>query len=224
MHPDSIRLDGVRAAEALERIHALSTPDSDHRRWHGATSSAGAPLIRHGGRIIDARRLMLAAMNPGQVVRATGGRVVVACGDPACISPRCVRLPADTTEPVGSDALALLRHLRRYYSDRHLATEMDAVWDSTSDPRAESVVREYVAARKAAPGFDARSWSANSHNRIPAETWQRIKATATAPADTTATCERCGAQFTARRSTARFCGSTCRSAAARAARALPRAS
>jgi hypothetical protein len=99
-------------------------------------------------------------------------------------------LPQPTTDQ-------LLRHMRKFYSDRHIAEDVDSVLLACDSDEQRSAVRQYARARRRAPGFRPSSYSSCNHAAIAAE--------AEGPR-----CQQCGAAFTPQRSSARFCSARCR--------------
>jgi hypothetical protein len=221
MNSDTITISRTEAADILDRMRERIRHEGDCRVWLGAMGGAAAtvPVMRHKARTLDARRVYLAGHHPGQPVQATGGHVSTTCDRRECLSPLHVRLPCDVLAIKGHDApeaVALLRFLRSW-NDRTIADDIGAAYDACGDDdELRRLVRAFARARRAAPGYRARSYTDTS--RIPADKLAQLQAEArridTQRAKRT-TCDHCGEPFTAKRSTARYCSATCRGRAAR---------
>lgn len=119
---------------------------------------------------------------------------------------------------------------------RFLATWSDGAvdrdWRSTVSPIRMATVEEtetlrdlaqaYARLRRQAPGHRRKDYKHNSHRLIPDDEWQRLLAAArradrgrTAASGRSVRCLNCDGEFAASRSTARYCGATCRQAGRR---------
>lgn len=107
-----------------------------------------------------------------------------------------------------------LRRLVRFaahWGDAALDADFDCFRDSCTEVEWKAF-RRYVRSRRTAPGWRPRDYHSSNHNRIIGEPWlDRIEE----DPDST-TCANCGVEFTAKRSTSRFCSPRCRVAASRA--------
>jgi hypothetical protein len=61
---------------------------------------------------------------------------------------------------------ALIRHMELYYSDWHIANDLDCVLGACDNVRDQERMREYARLRREAPGFNPKSLTANSHAKI----------------------------------------------------------
>lgn len=151
---------------------------------------------------------------PACLAACAVGGIGFAAANPPC--PACVRRA--TAEP---DAVELLRHARKHYTDRMVSVDAACLTSVTTDAEVLGILKAYLKARRSAPGFTRGFKGAgdgNTDRAIPAEVMAglvgRAKASSRRRGQTRA-CEFCGLDFTASRSTARFCGATCRQQAKR---------
>ena len=119
---------------------------------------------------------------------------------------------------VGYEPLpALLRHMELYYSDRNIRLDVDSVLECAA-PHHRGALESYASLRKRAPGFRPNDVRANNHNRInPAALSKLVPGSVRGDARMVA-CGRCGNEFSAGRSDARFCSAKCRQKASRMVR------
>jgi hypothetical protein len=101
---------------------------------------------------------------------------------------------------------ALLKHMELFYSDWHIANDLDCVLACCADEFAVEAVKRYARARRKAYGFSPKSLDSNSHRLIAAA--KLAKLTGSTASDVH--CVVCGRTFSAKRSTARFCTTSCR--------------
>jgi|SRR5450631_3609003 len=152
--------------------------------------------------------------------QVTDGPIGFAAANPPCRDCQAKAKARIADEP---DAVALLKHARKHYTDWMVAHDADRLTGATSSPIVTAILKGYLAARRAAPGFTrgfAGAGSGNSDRLIPAGVVADLVKRATDSARVvggTKPCESCGAPFVASRSTARFCGPTCRSQSRRSA-------
>lgn len=115
---------------------------------------------------------------------------------------------------------ALISHMAKYYSDRHIAEDLNTVLALCEDDAARRACRAYAKARRRSPGFDPSRFLRNAdkgtlqsnHHAIPSETLQAIHAAAAGPTGDGRKCAapECGKSIEHLRRNARTCDSKCR--------------
>jgi hypothetical protein len=152
--------------------------------------------------------------------QVTDGPIGFAAANPPCRDCRAKAKARIADEP---DAVVLLKHARRHCTDWMVAHDADCLTGATSSPIVTAILKGYLTARRAAPGFTrgfAGAGSGNSDRMIPAGVVAGLVERARESARMvggTKPCESCGSPFVASRSTARFCGPSCRQQSRRSA-------
>lgn len=98
----------------------------------------------------------------------------------------------------------LLTHMRKFYGDRHIVEDLDAVLAVCETEDDEIAVRRYARLRKSADDFRPGDFLHNNHRNISPDVLVGKVATNV--------CVQDGKPFVAQRSTAQFCSARCRQA------------